>query len=131
MTTHELLFQAKASDRWAQYQAKSIRRFSAEATKDSLSSAKSDQALIDKYAQAVNHYKKDEQEIQTIAEDFEKESEAAGRKALRLHFGEVFLEIAIVFSSLAILTKRHFVYWAAVICAATGVVLACLEYLVV
>jgi hypothetical protein len=34
MTTHELLAQAKASDRWAQYQAKSIRRFSADATKD-------------------------------------------------------------------------------------------------
>lgn len=130
MIAHELLFQAKAADRWAQYQAKSIRRFSAESTRDLLTSSKSDQALIAKYGQAMEHYKKDSEDISKIAEGFEQDSETAGAKAMRLHFGEVFLEVAIVFSSLAILTKRDFVYWAAVICAAAGVVLGCLAYFV-
>jgi len=130
MTTHELLHQAKASDRWAQYQAKSIRRYSAEATKDILSSSKSDEALSGKYGKAIEHYKKDEEDIRKIAEGFEKESETAGQKALWLHFGEVFLEVAIVLSSLAILTKRNFMYWTAVLSGAVGVVLGCLALLV-
>jgi hypothetical protein len=130
LTTDELLAQAKASDMWAQYQAKSIRRFSAEATRDELSSAKSDQALVAKYSQAMEHYKKDEEGIKEKAEEFEKESDTAGKKALRLHFGEVFLEIAIVFSSLAILTKRDLLYWVAVLSGASGVVLGCLAFFV-
>jgi len=130
MTTHELLAQAKASDRWAQYQAKSIRRFSAEATKDVLSASKSEEALAAKYGKASEHYKKDEEDVKKIAEEFEKESEDAGKKALRLHFGEVFLEMAIVFSSLAILTKRDLLYWVAVLSGACGVVLGCLAFFV-
>jgi hypothetical protein len=130
LTTDELLSEGKAADRWAQYQAKSIRRFSAEATKDMLSATKSDQALVAKYVKAEEHYKEDEEEVKKAAEEFEKESDIAGKKALRLHFGEVFLEIAIVFSSLAILTKRSLLYWVAVISGATGVVLGCLALLV-
>jgi hypothetical protein len=130
LTTDELLSEGKAADRWAQYQAKSIRRFSAEATKDMLSATKSDQALVAKYVKAEEHYKKDEEEVKKATEEFEKESDIAGKKALRLHFGEVFLEIAIVFSSLAILTKRSLLYWVAVISGATGVVLGCLALLV-
>jgi len=130
LTTEELLKQTQAADRWAQYQAKSIRRFSAEATMDMLASAKADQALVDKYAKAIQHYKSDSEEIQEQAADLEKESDMAGRKALRLHFGEVFLEIAIVFSSLAILTKRGVLYWAAIFSAIAGVVVGSLEMLV-
>jgi hypothetical protein len=130
LTTDELLTEGKAADRWAQYQAKSIRRFSAEATKDVLSSAKADPALIAKYGATMDRYKKESEEIQVLAEEFEKESETAGKKALRLHFGEVFLEIAIVFSSLAILTKRSMLYWVAVLAAGAGVVLGCLVFFV-
>lgn len=130
MTTHELLAEGKAADRWSQYQAKSIRRFSAEATKDILSSSKSDEAMAAKYGKAVEHYKKDEEDVKKIAEEFENESETAGKKAMRLHFGEVFLEIAIVFSSLAILTKRDLMYWVAVLSGAAGAVLGCLAFFV-
>jgi|SRR5580658_3022898 hypothetical protein len=130
MTTHELLAQAKASDMWGEYQGKSIRRSSAEATKDLLSTSKSDEALAAKYGKKIEHYAKDEEDIRKKAEEFEKESETAGKKALWLHFGEVFLEVAIVLSSLAILTKRNFMYWAAVLSGAVGVVLGCLALLV-
>ncbi len=126
LTTEELLTQGKAADTWAQYQAKSIRRFSAEATKDLLAAGKAEAALVDKYAKTSARYKAESDEIQQEARALEAESRVAGRKALRLHFGEVFLEIAIVFSSLAILTKRSLLYWVAVLSGAAGVVLGSL-----
>ena len=46
------------------------------------------------------------------------------RRAERLHFGEVFLEIAIVLSSLAILTKRKLWYIAGSVSAVGGLILA-------
>src|SRR5437773_2530936 len=51
-------------------------------------------------------------------------------EALRLHVGEIFLEIAIVFASLAILTKRPLLYWTAVGSGLTGIVVACTELFV-
>ena len=45
-------------------------------------------------------------EEKTKAEEFEKERDRSESKAGRFHSGEVLLEIGIVLSSLAILTKR-------------------------
>jgi len=47
-----------------------------------------------------------------------------------LHLGEIFLEIAIVFASLAILTKRPLLYWTAVASGLIGVTFALTELLV-
>ncbi len=103
-TTGELSAQQKASDQWSFYQAKSIRRFSAESTYDILLASNSPSAP--KYQETAERYKKEGEEIQKEAHHLENESHASGAEALRAHIGEVFLEIAIVFSSLAILTKR-------------------------
>jgi hypothetical protein len=128
LTTDELLGQQKASDQWSYYQAKSIRRFSAEATFDLLSTVKSEEAVAGKYKEAAKKYKEDAEEIQKEALELEKESHLRGDQALRAHFGEVFLEIAIVFSSLAILTKRSLLYWTAVVSALIGGVAAATAY---
>jgi hypothetical protein len=47
-----------------------------------------------------------------------------GRQALRLHFGEVFLEVSIVFASLAILSKRPLLWYAAILGGLVGVGIA-------
>ena len=104
-TTEELLKQQKASDQWSYYQAKSIRRYTSEFARDVFQSMNSAQ-LSQTYAKNIEKYRKDDEEIQKEAQALEKESEVKGAQALRLHFGEVFLEIGIVFASLAILTKR-------------------------
>ncbi len=127
-TTEELLFQQKASDQWAFSQAKNIRRYESEIALDILTAVKSDK--VASYKDNSERYRKEVEKIQENAKEFEVESHIAGRKALRFHFGEIFLEIAIVFASLAILTKREMMWFVAMAGALIGMVLACTTFLV-
>jgi hypothetical protein len=121
----ELLAQQKASDQWAYYQAKSIRRYNSDIAKDMFKTLSGTAAaMVEKYVANEEKYKKDEEDIQTEARKLEEESHLDGRRALRMHAGEVFLEIGIVFASLAILTKRRLAYSGAILSAAIGVGIA-------
>ena len=128
-TTEELLNQQRASDQWAFYQAKAIRRYQSEVARDVLGGLGKIEAA-QKYAGNMERYQKESEEIQVKAKEFQSESDFAGRKALRLHIGEVFLEIAIVFASLAILTKRTFLWLTAMGSALIGVAAAATQVLV-
>jgi len=122
----ELLAQQKASDQWAYYQATAIRRYDSEIARDLakvLDSAKAP-APVEKYAKNLDRYEKEGDEIQEEAKKLEAESKLRGQQALRLHIGEVFLEIGIVFASLAILTKRAMVFSTAIVSALIGVGIA-------
>ena len=127
--TEELLMQAKASDQWSYYQAKDIRRFTAEATRDMLGELKQGSGTGANYKQQAVKYKSDAGEIQDKAREFEQESERSGRKGNRFHFGEIFLETAIVFSSLAILTKNKLLYITGVASACVGLIISVTAYL--
>jgi ABC-type Zn uptake system ZnuABC Zn-binding protein ZnuA len=127
--TEELLNQQKASDQWAYYQAKNIRRYESEIARDFMIAMKADQKA-DAYAKNADRYDKETKEIQKEAKALEDESHLAGRKALRFHFGEIFLEIAIVLASLAILTKREAIWIAAVVGALMGILTAASMFLV-
>jgi len=122
-TTEELLQQQKASDQWAYYQAKSIRRYDSEVARDLFASMKNE-AMSEQYAKNAEKYRKDDEEIQKEAQSLESESHVKGRQALRFHFGEVFLEISIVFASLAILTKRGLLWYGAIVLGLAGVCIA-------
>jgi hypothetical protein len=125
--TEELLLQQKASDEWSHYQAKSIRRYQSEVAKDlfaTMGGANSEKKAED-YKGKAEGYKKDMEEKSKEATEKETESRLRGHQALCLDIGEIFLEIAIVFASLAILTKRPLLYWTAVSSAAFGLVIAC------
>jgi len=119
-TTEELLNQQKASDQWAYYQAKSIRRYESEIARDLFAHMKNE-AMSEQYVKNAEKYKKEYEEISKEAKELENESHLRGRQALRLHFGEVFLEVAIVFASLAILSKRPLIWYAAIVLAIIGV----------
>jgi len=113
--TEELLMQNRATDQWAYYQAKNIRRHNYEMSLDLLGliefkdKGQSDKVRA-KYQSEVDRYTKEQGEIEEQAKDLEGESARAQRKADRFDLGEVFLEIALVISSLALLTKNRF-YW--------------------
>ena len=126
MTTEELLNQQKASDQWAYYQAKALRRYQSDVASDILSamSGEASAKLAEKYKGNMERYSSEAEEIKKQAEELAAESAVAGRRAIRLHFGEVFLEIAIVVCSLAILTKREFAWHAAILSGGIGLVLA-------
>jgi Domain of unknown function (DUF4337) len=122
LENEELLKQAKASDQWSYYQAKSIRRYESDVARDLFKSMQGEGAAkgVEKYAANIEKYQKEGEEIQTEARGLEKESELKGSQALRLHLGEIFLEIGIVFASLAILTKRNLIWIASIVCALAG-----------
>jgi hypothetical protein len=128
--TEELLMQAKASDQWAYFQAKDIRRFTAETTRDTLAELKRGAPSQDKYDQQAARYRNDAAGIQTKAQEYEQESQRSGKKGNRFHFGEIFLEMAIVFSSLAILAKARLLFFAGATFALVGVIIAATALLV-
>ena len=113
--TEELLMQNRATDQWSYYQAKNIRRHNYEMGLDLLAlvefkDKESAAKVREKYRQEAERYNKEQAEIEEQAKDFEKESGMAQRKADRFDLGEVFLEVALVISSLALLTKNR-LYW--------------------
>ena len=125
-STEEVLLQQKASDQWAFAQAKSIRRYESDIGRDILAAigTPAAQKASQEYAANINRYEKEMEEIRKEATAFQEESRLRGLQARRLHIGEVFLEIAIVLASLAILTRRNLVWGAGLISAALGAAIA-------
>ena len=128
--TEEVVLQAKSSDQWAFYQAKSSRRYASDVAMDTLkafeSAGKGEVAakLVEKYEKNAQRYEKEGEEIQTEARKLEAESKLKGKQALRMETGEVFLELGIVLASLAILSKRRPVWFAAMASAGVGAAIA-------
>jgi hypothetical protein len=133
--TEEVVLQAKASDQWAFYQAKNIRRHadefftdltSVQATTDAATLAK----LRDKYSQEATRYKDDMKEIEDKAHELEAEVASERHWADRFDLAEVFLEIGLVITSITLLSGRR-IFWglglamgtAGIVIAATGFLL--------
>ena len=112
--TEELLQQTKATDHWAYYQAKNIRRHTYELFLDLLSVTAKDNErtaqVKEKYQGEIDRYKQEQKKIDEDAREFEKETDRARRKADRFDLGEGFLEAALVIASVTLLTKRR-LYW--------------------
>jgi hypothetical protein len=121
-TTEELLEQQRASDQWAFYQAKDIRRYDSEIALDILKASKAEalEERLKHYSQNGERYDNDRKEIQNQARELEDESKLHGRRAFRLEIGEIFLEIGIVLASLAILAKMPTVWYFSLLSAAVG-----------
>jgi hypothetical protein len=122
--TEELLREQESADQWAFSQAKDIRRYSAQIAQDTLAASKADTSLVQRYATEGTRYDKERREIQEEAKALHAESEKNGRRANRFHLAEVLLEIAIVLSSLAILSKAHYFFWIATGASSVGILLA-------
>jgi Domain of unknown function (DUF4337) len=132
LADEELLLQQQSSDQWAFYQAKSIRRYESDIARDLFAAQQGPQAAAgaEKYAANLERYQKEGDDIQTEAKKLAAESQLSGRRALRAHIGEVFLEIGIVFASLAILTRRSMLWSTAIVSATLGVAIAATTMLV-
>ena len=132
LTTEELLLQQKASDQWAYYQAKSIRRYDSEVATDIFKAfhTEATEPSIEKYKKAAEKYREDTDEISKEAKAKEAESHLKGDQAQRLEFGEVFLELGIVFASMAILTKSRLIWFASIGGALVGLGIALSMFMV-
>ena len=127
--TEELLRQSQAADKWAQYQAKSVRLHETQGFSDvvsllaSMDKGKGD-SLREKYVKEVEHYQSDKEDISKEAQDLEAERDMAGRQADRFDGGEAFLEIGLVICSITMLTKRKVFWFAGILVGAAGIALA-------
>ena len=133
--TEEVVLQAKASDQWAHYQAKSIRKHADEqfldatavqATTDASALAK----LRDKYSQEASRYAGEQKELEDAAKELEAEVAMERKRADRFDLAEVFLEIGLVITSITLLSGRK-VYWGSgIVLAIVGNVVATTGYFV-
>jgi hypothetical protein len=127
--TEELLRQSQASDRWAQYQAKSVRLHETQGFSDVVNIVASldkerGAALREKYVKEVEHYESDKEDISKEAKELEGERDLAGRKADRFDGGEALLEIGLVICSITLLTKRKLFWFGGMLIGALGIALA-------
>jgi hypothetical protein len=113
--TEEILLQTKATDQWAYYQAKDIRRRSYELFLDevsvfSLQNSEQVAKIKDKYAKEVDKYRDQQNDIEGEARKAEDEVKLQGRRADRFDLGEVLLEAALVICSITLLTRKR-IFW--------------------
>ena len=126
--TEEILLQNKATDTWAYYQAKNLRLNNLQALNDVMS------ALEDKNEKAeqvqkrfeanIEKYGEEKNEIQNEARALESELSHETRRANRFDLAEVFLEIALVVTSITLLTGRRHYWMLGMAMAAAGIVVA-------
>jgi hypothetical protein len=127
--TEAVLNQAKASDQWAYYQAKTIRGHEDKlfANLTAITTASNAEALAkvrEEYLQEAERYKDDQKEIEAEARKLEQEVALEQRRANRYDLGEVFLEIALVITSITLLSGRRVFWHLGLLMGTIGVVLA-------
>lgn len=133
--TEEILLQTKATDQWSYYQAKNMRRNNLEALDAVLTTLKDTDpqraAQVQKqFHDEIEKYRDQQKDIQGEARGLEAEVQQASRRADRYDLGEVFLEIALVVTSITLLTDKRAYWYFGMILAAAGVVFAASAILV-
>jgi hypothetical protein len=133
--TEEIILQNKVTDQWAYYQAKNIRRHTDElfadlttvvASKDAEGVAK----LQEKYRAEADRYRDEQKELDKEARATERETELARRKGDRFDLSEVFLEIALVITSITLLSGRRMFWHLGLLMATAGIIVAASAWIV-
>jgi len=133
--TDEIILQNKVTDQWSYYQAKNIRLHTDElfadlagvvASKDAEAAAK----LQEKVHTEAERYKDEKKELEAKAHELEQEFAVTHRKADRFDLGEVFLEIALVITSITLLSGRRIFWHLGLLLAAGGVLIAASAWMV-
>ena len=133
--TEEILLQTRATDQWSYYQAKNMRRNNLEALEDvltALENTKEERAaeVQKRFQQEIDKYRDQQKDIQDEARGIENEVKQASRRADRFDLGEVFLEIALVVTSITLLTDRRAYWYFGFVLAALGAAFAISGFLV-
>ena len=110
--TEAVLTQTRAADQWNLYQAKKIRQGQISVAVDLLSLQPSSndgavQAKLADYKTRLDKSSKDQADEQEKAKDLEHEVNLAERRADRYDLGEALLQIAVVLSSITLLTRQR------------------------
>jgi hypothetical protein len=127
--TEAILQQSRASDQWNLYQAKKIRQNEYAIAADQLmlgsdSSSPAVQKTLGEYKAHIKKWDDDLAEEQKQAEEFEADVKKAEQQAGRYDLGEALLEIAVVLSSITLLTRQRAFFIGGVVLGVAGAVFA-------
>ena len=133
--TEEILMQTRATDQWAYYQAKNMRRNNLEALDEVLTALENTKAeraeeVRKHFHEEIEKYRDQQKDIQTEARTLEAEVQRASHRADRFDLGEVFLEIALVVTSITLLTDKRAYWYFGIVLAIVGLVAASSGFLV-
>lgn len=121
-STRSVMSQAQASDQWAYFQSKSIKGYVYELQREkfemdlksmkgmSRSLAGDYEKRIAAYREKIERYEKEKEEIKKKAEDLEKQRDEAKVHSGAFGLAAMFLQIAILLSSIAALMKQKY-FW--------------------
>jgi hypothetical protein len=130
-STKTVLSQAQASDEWAHYQAKGIKGnlYEVEAMRlrrDIELAPKASVPVLEKsladVEKKVANYEGEKAEIDRKARGFEAAKADAQKHGAPFGLAVIFLQIAILLSSIAALLKKQPVYWAGLVVGVAGIV---------
>jgi Domain of unknown function (DUF4337) len=134
-STRSVLLQSQASDQWAYYQAKGIKGYLYELQGEKLdmdlkamqagmsrSLAAQYRKKIDAYSQKIKKYDDDKLEIKKKADELEAERDSMQQHSRAFGMAAMFLQIAILLSSIAALMKRKLFWYLGMASGAFGLV---------
>ena len=130
-STRSVMSQTQASDQWAYFQSKSIKGYLYEMSKERLelelkSRSGAGQAeyakKIDEYGRKIAKYDGEKAQIQMEAKRFEKVRDDAQRHGQAFGIAVIFLQIAILLSSIAALLKQKMVWLLGLAVGVVGIV---------
>jgi hypothetical protein len=133
--TDEIILQNKVTDQWAYYQAKNIRLHTDElfadlagviASKDAEGAAK----LQEKTRAEADRYKDEKKELEAKGHELERDFAVTHRKADRFDLAEVFLEVALVITSITLLSGRRIFWRLGMLIAVIGLLAAASTWMV-
>jgi hypothetical protein len=144
LTTLAGIYKGQASDEWNYYQAKNIRKHAyqtfSEATSFLAKEGGSDarrKAALERWSDQLGKYDKELPEQKKKAEDLDKKSEDAEKLSVHIHHqadrfdvGELSVELALILSSIAVLTRRRNYWISGIVFAVIGVVIASTAFFV-
>jgi hypothetical protein len=127
--TEAVLMQARASDQWNEYQAKKIRQSQLMGISDLLAlQPNANQLAVEKKLEDnkkhIEKWNDDLKEEQDKAKEFEAEVRKAEMKAGRYDLGEALLQIAVVLSSITLLTRQRLFVLSGAVLGLAGIVVA-------
>ncbi|MFB3926430.1 MAG: DUF4337 domain-containing protein [Syntrophales bacterium] len=129
-SSRAILDQGQETDQWAYYQAKSIKSHTYELQKQKLQiellcqPALSKQAtdkyreVLDIYDKTIKRYDKEKDEIKATAEALAKDKHLAQKRAGNFGYSLIFLQIGIMLSSIAALTKEKRLWYLGLVISA-------------
>jgi Domain of unknown function (DUF4337) len=127
--TEEVILQNKVTNQWAYYQAKNIRRHTDELFADFASvivatDTQKAAQLREKYQKEADRYRDEQKEIDAEAKKLEQETDHERRRADRYDLGEVLLEVALVVTSITLLSGRQAFWHTGLVLTVMGLVVA-------